>query len=543
MLRALIFATLFSVTAPAAVQQPSVLHIKVVLVDADGKALPVPRHVLLVSANPPSAAPRRIVTALDGTADVRLTPGNYTVESDRPVVFQGKAYQWIQTLEMAAGRDAGLELTAANAEIETATAAAADSAAALDPSPKLAQWQNSVVAIWSPTARASGFVIDPNGLIVTNQRAIGAATSVEVQLAPAVKVAANVLVADAVQDVAVLRIDPAVAASVPPVPLGCAQAHKPPADGQDIFAFGIPFRQERRMTSGTVRGVEGRTLISDLRLSSGSEGGPVFNAAGNVIGITSEDDRDARGDSRVVRIELVCGVVASGENRMKDSAAPDGTRLPVEPVARFPVEALKAGVERHAGSVNAYRMSSSAYDVTFITPALLYAARNSEPANGRTGGRNRRTPDADPRVMNPLENFSNWSEYVADYPPVLLIRATPKLVEGFWTKVARGAAQTQGVSLPPIKRLKPGFGRMRVFCGQTEVTPIHPFKLEQRVAETEATYEGLYAFSADGLAPSCASVRLVLHSEKEPEKAETRVVDPKILEQIWQDFAPYRAVK
>jgi hypothetical protein len=35
-------------------------------------------------------------------------------------------------------------------------------------------------------------------------------------------------------------------------------------------------------------------------------------------------------------------------------------------------------------------------------------------------------------------------------------------------------------------------------------------------------------------------VKLVLYSEKEPAKGDTRLVDPKVLQQIWQDFAPYR---
>ena len=75
------------------------------------------RHALLISDNPATAPPRRIVTALDGTADVRLRPGNYTVESDQPVAFQGKAYQWTQIVDIAAGRDTVLELTADNAEV------------------------------------------------------------------------------------------------------------------------------------------------------------------------------------------------------------------------------------------------------------------------------------------------------------------------------------------------------------------------------------------------------------------------------------------
>ena len=78
--------------------------LRVVVVDAEGKAMPVPRHALLISDNPTSAPPRRVVTTLDGTADVRLRPGNYTVESDEPLAFQGKAYQWRHTLDVAAGR-------------------------------------------------------------------------------------------------------------------------------------------------------------------------------------------------------------------------------------------------------------------------------------------------------------------------------------------------------------------------------------------------------------------------------------------------------
>src|ERR1700682_97743 len=210
-------------------QELSVLHIKVVVVDAERKATPVPRHALLVSDNPASAPPRLIVTALDGTADVRLRQGNYTVESDRPVVFHGKAYQWIQTVDIVAGRDAVLELTADNAEVELATSATA-SAAPLeaDPSFLLPQWQDSVVALWTPSTHASGFLIDARGLIATNQRFIGTATSVEVQLSPALKVAASVLAADPVRDVAVLWIDPKVVAAFRSVPLGCAQATKPP---------------------------------------------------------------------------------------------------------------------------------------------------------------------------------------------------------------------------------------------------------------------------------------------------------------------------
>ena len=226
---------------------------------------------------------------------------------------------------------------------------------------------------------------------------------------------------------------------------------------------------------------------------------------------------------------------------MTDAAPPDGTHLPVEPVRPFPVNALKDAAQRRAGSLSPYQMSSADFDVAFITPVLIYGAQyQSEQARERERSRGSRTPDADRAIVRPLMDFGHWSEYLADVPPVLLIRVTPKLVEGFWTTVARGAARTQGVSLPPIKHVKSGFSRMRVFCGDGEVTPIHPFTLAHRVSDSDAIDEGLYVFDPGALGPHCGPVKLVLYSEKEPAKGDTRLVDPKVLQQIWQDFAPYR---
>jgi len=546
MVRSLVLAALFFMTpGAAAVQNVGVLHIKVVLVDADGKATPVPHHALLISDNPATAAPRLVNTGLDGTADVKLKPGNYTVESDKPVAFQGKAYEWTQIVDITAGRDAALELTAKNAEVRAVGAASSGSATSLeaDPSYLLTQWQDTVVALWTPTAHGSGFVIDGKGLIVTSQRIVGTATAVEVQVTPTVKVAGNVLVADSARDVAVLWIDPKPIASVRPLALGCALDSKPvPVKGQEIFTIGTPLRGEKGVASGTVSGVDTHDVLSDFTLSTGSAGGPVFLAGGALIGISSiadENDQRTRGDFRVVRVGDACDVVATAEKKMQGSTPPSAAPLPLEPVQPFPIDALKDAASRRAGSLNPYPLPAADFDVAFITPVLTYGADyQAEQMRGRERGRLPEQP-----LVRPLMDFANWSEYVGDYPPVLLVRVTPKMVENFWTTVARGAARTQGVSLPPIKHFKSGFSRLRAFCGDAEVTPIHPFKLEQRVSESDAIYEGLYVFDPGALAPSCGTVKIVLYSEKEPQKADTRVVDPTVIEQIWQDFAPYRAAK
>jgi Trypsin-like peptidase domain len=521
---------------PSAVfaQATSVLRIKIVLADA-GQTTPVPGHALLISDNPATTAPRLIRTAVDGTAEVKLRPGNYTVESDKPVAFHGKAYQWTQTVDVVAGRDAVLQLTAANADVLTAAAAATGDSRPLeaDPAFLLPRWQDSVVALWTPTTRASAFVIDSRGLVATNQKAIGAATSVEVQLTSSVKVAAGVLAADSTRDVAVLWIDPRAIASVKPIPLGCQEQRPALPDSQEIFTIGAPPRQLKDMTSGT---------MANLILPDGSDGGPVFTAEGTLVGITSvsggESDRRRRGRVRIVGQADACAVVASAETKMANAAPPGDAHLPIEPDWPIPEDAFKDAAQHRVGSLGPYQLASQSFDLSFITPVMIFGSRyQAEQMNRRGRGQGGRSTSV---VVPRLLDFGSWSDYLEDIPPVLIVRVTPRMVEGFWTSVARGAAYTQGAALPAFKHAKAGFARLRAYCGESEVTPIHPLMLEQRVSDKDTIAEGLYIFDPGAFGPQCDAVKFVLFSEKEPEKGETRVVEPGVVQRIQQDFALYR---
>jgi S1-C subfamily serine protease len=540
MLRVVVLTALALVTArPVFAQTLSVLHIRIVLVDIDGadrKTTPVPGHALLISDNPSTAPPRLVRTAVDGTADVRLRPGNYTIESDRPVAFNGKAYQWTQTVDIRAGRDTVLELTTANADVAVATSETTTGTRPLeaDPAFLMPRWQDSVVALWTPGTHASGFVIDSRGLVATNQKAIGTATSVEVQLTSTVKVAARVLAADTARNVAVLWIDPQVITSVKPIPLACGgQQTQSLSDKQEVFTIGIPLGQLKDMTSGT---------MSDLVILDRSDGGPVFTADGTLVGITSIVDRDSRrGRTKVVRTADACEVVAAAEKKMTNATPPSGAHLPIEPGWPLPEEAFKDAAQRRAGSLSPYQIASPSFDVAFITPVMIFGSRyQADQMNRRTRSSGARATDAGSVLVTRLLDFGNWSDYVEGPPPVLLVRVTPKMVESLWTTVARGAALTQGAAIPAIKHVKSGFSRLRAYCGDSEVTPIHPFVLEQRVSDKDTISEGLYVFDPGAFGPQCESVKLVLYSEKDPERGETRVVDPGIVQRISQDFAPYR---
>jgi hypothetical protein len=100
--------------------------------------------------------------------------------------------------------------------------------------------------------------------------------------------------------------------------------------------------------------------------------------------------------------------------------------------------------------------------------------------------------------------------------------------------------QTQGVALPAIKRPKSAFARFRAFCGDREVTPIHPFMLEQRISESEAIAEGLYAFEPSALGPQCGTVKLTVYSDANGDRGDTREIPPAIIQAIARDFDALR---
>jgi hypothetical protein len=322
---------------------------------------------------------------------------------------------------------------------------------------------------------------------------------------------------DPTRDVAILWVNPSVITSSQPLPLACGGTRPAVANRQQVYAIGAEMTGHNGLTPGEITGIGPRLLLSDLALARASSGGPVFTTGG-LIGFTTVDDRDPddHSDARVVRIDQACDVMASAEKKMAETMPPDAMHLPVDP---GPVagSALSAAVKNRAGSLTPYPMTTTDFDVAFITPVHVYGAKD--------------------QVPRPVMDFGNWSEYFAEYPRELLVRVTPKMAEGLWAKVARGAAMTQGMSLPAMKRVKSGFLRMRAFCGDAEVMPIHPFVVEHRISETKVIDEGLYAFDPAALGPRCSAVKLTVYSEEEPDKGDTRVVDQKVLDQITRDFA------
>lgn len=510
----------------AVTQQTGGLRITVVLADADGRATPIPRVVLLVSDNPATGEPRRVRTGPDGAVEIRLQPGNYTVESDVPVTLGGRSYVWTAMIDVTGGDNAVLSLTAANAEIGADTGGASGGRAPMraDSAAIFTTWRHSIVKIWTPATHASGFLIDSRGFIATNDRAIGDATVVEVEFtgnatpnaaAPSrFKIAGRVLTSDRRQGVAIIWVDPAAVASIPVVRPDCSAAPGATVEyEQKVVTIVAPLLEPNDAILGTVGRVELPVFHVDWRLTGGTAGAAVFDAGGRPIGITLADDDEREGsrrrDSQAIPMTNACSVLAEAEKKMAGATPPPGTRLRVE-------DSPAGTRSRKPADPKAPRLaiptaSSSNFDISLLTPAMV---------------------DSDPARWSPRTDFGQWTDYVNNAPPVLLVRVTPQFEESLWKTIMRGAAQTQGMALPPLKSFAANFLRMRAFCGAAEVAPIHPFTIDRQLQERATIREGLYVFAVSDFGAHCETVRFDLYSEKSPDRADTRTVDPKLFAQI-----------
>jgi serine protease Do len=136
----------------------------------------------------------------------------------------------------------------------------------------------------------SGFIISPDGVILTNAHVVRDATEVTVKLQDRREYRARVLGSDPKTDVAVLKID---ARNLPVVPIGRSVDLKV---GEWVLAIGSPFGLDSSVTAGVVS-AKGRSLPddsnvpfiqTDVAVNPGNSGGPLFNTKGEVVGINSQ---------------------------------------------------------------------------------------------------------------------------------------------------------------------------------------------------------------------------------------------------------------
>lgn len=144
----------------------------------------------------------------------------------------------------------------------------------------------AVVVIETDEGLASGFIIKPNGVIVTNHHVVSNAKAMAVKF-PSGEVYRNVylLSSDPIDDLAFLKID---AVDLPTIPLGNSNDVQV---GEEVLLVGAPKGLEQTVSNGLISGIrldEGvRVLQTSAAASPGSSGGPLLNRNGEAIGVMS----------------------------------------------------------------------------------------------------------------------------------------------------------------------------------------------------------------------------------------------------------------
>jgi serine protease Do len=135
----------------------------------------------------------------------------------------------------------------------------------------------------------SGFVINPDGYVVTNNHVVAGASDIRVKFADGREVPGKVVGGDAKTDLALLKVE---ATGLPVIPLGDSSKLEV---GEPVMAVGNPFGLEQTVTTGIVSAT-GRAIgagpyddfiQTDASINPGNSGGPLVNARGEVVGVNT----------------------------------------------------------------------------------------------------------------------------------------------------------------------------------------------------------------------------------------------------------------
>jgi len=140
--------------------------------------------------------------------------------------------------------------------------------------------------------QGTGFVIDPEGHIITNNHVVANAENIEVTFVGEKKLKARLVGRDAVSDLAVIKVNPFSDMAV--APLGNSENL---SVGQRVIAIGNPFGFQHTVTSGFISALNRDLVVgrqpmhgmiqTDAAINPGNSGGPLMNSKGEVIGINT----------------------------------------------------------------------------------------------------------------------------------------------------------------------------------------------------------------------------------------------------------------
>ena len=187
--------------------------------------------------------------------------------------------------------------------------------ASRDVSTLVKQIGEAVVQVKTPGGLGSGFFINDEGYLITNFHVIEGETEISVevyhqtggQLDRETYRQVKIIAINKFHDLALLHIEDKNAPKFKPVTLGSSDALNV---GDGVFAIGSPLGLERTVTQGILstktRQLEGELYLqTSTQINPGNSGGPLFNLAGEVVGVTNMKITFGEGLGFAIPVELV----------------------------------------------------------------------------------------------------------------------------------------------------------------------------------------------------------------------------------------------
>jgi serine protease Do len=230
-------------------------------------------------------------------------------------------------------------------------AATTKTSTARDVSTLVKQIGEAVVQVKTPGGLGSGFFINDEGYLITNFHVIEGETEISVevyhqtdgQLDRETYRSVKIIAINKFHDLALLHIEDKNAPKFKPITLGSSDALNV---GDGVFAIGSPLGLERTVTQGILstktRQLEGELYLqTSTQINPGNSGGPLFNLAGEVVGVTNMKITFGEGLGFAIPVELVKSFLDHRDAFAYSTDNPNNPFRYLEPPSRTkqPVEA------------------------------------------------------------------------------------------------------------------------------------------------------------------------------------------------------------
>ena len=379
--------------------------------------------------------------------------------------------------------------------------------------------RRSVFLVETESGHGSGFLVDASGLILTNHHVIAGTLYLAVAVDPGRKYPAVVVVTDPLQDLAVIRVNPAAVEGVRPLRLTDETAGV--KVGERVLAIGSALTGDGALlTAGIVSRVTADTVIADLNVNPGSSGGPLLSLSGQVIGICTFQLKAATGPglAGVMRGHVALGAVARAAASL--APPPPAEPLPVASPIPYPSGPL---LERAAAmsSLSNYEMTSHGMRIHVLTPPAVYFEAHEAEI------RKLREDAVKGRSLSPSLPGAGRNTYA-------------------WQAQTGGVEAIVGIRVVPERHPAGSVVRLRLFRNGEEVVPIVPGRFcrpnEQDPPQPMAeNCLALYQYAPEAFAPR-GEIELFVYLEGERANLRRWRLPAALVRRVWLDFAPWRMI-